>query len=514
MVCGGRVEGDARIRVVAAHERRVLEAEGLQAPTHGRLQAAVQEVEPVLRVEGVAERADRHRRCGVRPGAEVLLPLHLVAGAEGVGSAEDGIEPRLQRIGAAVVVTAVAGGGLERTAAERAVEERPVRVDAGIADPVGGVRGHRVLHGGAPDEERGLPVRVGVVLARDEGGAACLVRLTRLEARELVGCERAGRHDAAGREVVGHRGRKRGALGQAQVVPGIPDAAGRGEPRREVVPDGRLRRDALVGVLAAHALRHVDVGHRGAVGEPVVGRAAADAGYGPDEPQSAALDEDVALRRAGPGAGGDVDDPRHGARAVERRPGAAQHLDPFRIDRGQALEERSGVALRARGVAEAHAVDQQRGVVAAQAAGLDGRVAPRPAERLHPDSGNRADRLGDRQLVPERDLLGVDDVDRLGDLLNRQGRRRRRDDDLGRDAGNGQREIENLRAGDGHHGGAGQRTSRGPALEDVLAARDVAEDVLPVGAGDALPELTTARALVEQELGAWDDASLRVDDAA
>ena len=168
----------------------------------------------------------------------------------------------------------------------------------------------------------------------------------------------------------------------------------------------------------------------------------------------------LALRRAGPGAGGDVDDPRHGARAVERRPGAAQHLDPFRIDRGQALEERSGVALRARGVAEAHAVDQQRGVVAAQAAGLDGRVAPRPAERLHPDSGNRADRLGDRQLVPERDLLGVDDVDRLGDLLNRQGRRRRRHHHLGRDAGDCQREIENLQvAGDGHHGRAGQRTS-------------------------------------------------------
>ena len=70
----------------------------------------------------------------------------------------------------------------------------------------------------------------------------------------------------------------------------------------------------------------------------------------------------------------------------------------------------------------------------------------------------------DRQLVAQRDLLRVDDVDRLGHLLDRQRRRRRRDDHLGRDAGNGQLEIGTLVAGDGHHGGAGERSLPTPGL--------------------------------------------------
>lgn len=72
-------------------------------------------------------------------------------------------------------------------------------------------------------------------------------------------------------------------------------------------------------------------------------------------------------------------------------------------------------------------------------------------------------------------------------------------------------QIERLIAGDGHDGGAGERSPGGAALQDVLAARDVVEDVLPVRTGIALPDLPAPGAFVEEQLGLRNDAALRVE---
>ena len=151
---GGRyLEVDGAVRVAAAHERRVGQVERLHAAADAQLQAAVEQLDAVLCVQGVAVGVDGDGGDIAGGRREELLALEFVPGAEEVGRSERRIEAGLHHIGPAVEKAAVLVEWLVPDA-EWAVDMLPLGSHGLIGDAVGGAGGDGVLQYRAAVEER------------------------------------------------------------------------------------------------------------------------------------------------------------------------------------------------------------------------------------------------------------------------------------------------------------------------------------------------------------------------
>ncbi len=156
-------------------------------------------------------------------------------------------------------------------------------------------------------------------------------------------------------------------------------------------------------------------------------------------------------RPAGALAGDDIDHAAHGARAVEARHRAADHLDA--IDVAERVDAKIVGAVRVRRIVDRHAVAQHQHLVGVGAADERAGVAALAA-RLHDvHPRHRAQRLDQRAVAAGVDGRAIDDGDAGGDLVDQRGDAGGGDDLVGQLGGivlceGGQRK---------HNGGGGKK---------------------------------------------------------
>ena len=187
---------------------------------------------------------------------------------------------------------------------------------------------------------------------------------------ELIERQRASGHVAGAREI-GHdligEGR---TLGEAdkRVRPPHPSA------ERHVLPERILAKAphsrVAVGTAPSVAARHVEMRHATAIDKAVIGEAAADPSDAAHHAEPAALGPQLAMGAATALRRGNVHHPPDGMRAIQRGSRAPHELGPLSAHKIHVTVERGRVPLDTGCIAEPQAVNQDGGVMVAQASRL------------------------------------------------------------------------------------------------------------------------------------------------
>ena len=146
----------------------------------------------------------------------------------------------------------------------------------------------------------------------------------------------------------------------------------------------------------------------------------------------------------------------------------------------------------------------------AQAAGLYCGEASGAPELLHPHTRYVPDGFREGELIAKRDLLGVDYVERLGDLLQRQWSARRRHDDLHLGAGDLHLQVNSLCSLDPDRLLTAQRGVLRARLDQVLAVRHSLNRIGAIAAADRFTQLA-AVAGEEPDAGIGDRQTVGVE---
>ena len=194
-------------------------------------------------------------------------------------------------------------------------------------------------------------------------------------------------------------------------------------------------------VVGVDARKHIYVREAPAIGEAVLEPAARQSGPSPQETEPAAFGLNLPVHRRATGVSHHVDRATHRITAVERGARAAQDLDPTGIDEIEIRNKGAGVTLGRGGIAKAETVDENGGGVGAQTAHADlGKLAD-SAGVANLDAGSAAEDLGQREFVAGVNLVGADDGDGLGGLVNALGCPGVRDGDGPAEAGDLELEV-------------------------------------------------------------------------
>src|SRR5436190_19573706 len=136
------------------------------------------------------------------------------------------------------------------------------------------------------------------------------------------------------------------------------------------------------------------------------------------ESKSPALSADFAMEVRVTGLSDDVDHGRGCVRAVKRRAGASQHLYAVGVHEKEIAYQCAGFPLRRCGISKAKAIDKYRGIHRTHAAGQHAHEAPRPSKLLHTNARKFANGFAHSELRAIADLLGIDDTQRFGLLVD------------------------------------------------------------------------------------------------